>query len=347
MAIGTGTALAVGAVASVASNVIGGMKAGEERNKARRALNEAEAIINETGLPPDLSKEIIYQKFQEAGVLTPEMENELNLGFTQVEQMTQDESRKDPQMRALESLQRVGRLGMTPEERAQLNETRQGVQRDAEAKRQQILQDMQMRGQSGSGAELAAQLSTTQAATDRASEEGDRLAAIGSSRALEAMAQAGQLGGQIRGQDLDEASAADEIAKFRLNNEINRGQRNVDRLNAAEAANLENKQGLANMNTQQANSELLRQRQEKGTYWERVAQQNRDRATARQGQAAAANAAAQQKADQWSGVGSGIADAASAYGTFKGSQLKAPTSTSTTDELEAYAAAQNKRKYGF
>ena len=77
---------------------------------------------------------------------------------------------------------------------------------------------MAQRGVGGSGVELAARLGANQASADRMSRESDTLVQQAQQRAMDAMMNQANLGGQIRSQDYGEqsnlASARDAMNKF-------------------------------------------------------------------------------------------------------------------------------------
>lgn len=266
----TGTAVA-SVAAPIVGGIIGNIASAGDRAKAKAAAEEAMSIIDSIGAPPDLSREILLEKFQQVGILTPKLESEINLGISQVSQVTEDPKLKDAQMQALQILQQRGSTGLGPEDRAALNQIRQEVSRDVQGKQQQILQNMQARGMGGSGAELAAQLSASQEGAERASAESDRQAATASERALQAITQAGQLGGQVRGQDFDvnktKAAAQDEVARFNVANAVARQTRNIGSENQASAANLSEAQRVRDANTAQANAEKQRQVEAQRQQW--------------------------------------------------------------------------------
>ncbi len=184
---------------------------------------------------------------------------------------------------------------------------------------------MQARGQAGGGAELAAQLQAAQGGSDQASEAGDRIAAMAQERALNAIGQAGQLGGQVRAQDFDvnrlRAAARDEMDRFNIQNAVNRQQRNVGSQNEAQAANLANQQAIMNANAQQANAERLRQAEAARQNWADRTQQAGMLANARLGQASQLQQQAQNTAQGFQNVGSG---AGAAFGALAGRLNKTP-----------------------
>lgn len=265
----------VAAVASVAGPILGGIlgnnAASGDRARAQAVSQEAIDIIDSIGAPPDLAKKIIFQKFQEAGILTPEIEQQIEKGFSEYANIKEDPALRDAQMTALEGIQQRGRVGLNAEDRAALNQIRNETQRDSEAKRQQILQQMQARGLGGSGAELISQLNESQGSANRASEESDRLAAMASKNALEALAQQSRIASDVRGQDYgvasNKAAAADAINKFNIQNQAGVQQRNIDRANTAQTSNLAQKQKTLDTNTTVENAERLRQVEAERQRW--------------------------------------------------------------------------------
>lgn len=302
--------LAAGMASSIAGGVIGAAASKRDREKAAQAMAEAQALIDEVGAPPDLSAKIIYQKLEQAGVLTPDVEQAVQLGISKVSQVQEDPELRKAQMSSLRQMQQIGRLGLTPEERAELNQVRQATQRDLEAKRQQIQQNMQARGMAGGGQELAAQLLAAQASADQASAEGDRISAMAFKNALNAISQSGQIGGQIRSQDFDvnktKAGAEDEFSRFNTEAQIGRQQRNIDRSNVAQEKNLEEKQRIQDTNTEQENRERLRQVEAKRQYWQDKLDYAKARAGARLGSADFYESNADRKASQWANIGSSL-----------------------------------------
>ena len=308
------------AAAPAIGGVVGNLLGKSDRKRAQQMIAEAYAELASVGLPPDLSKEIIYEQFQSAGILTPELEQDLGEVHSQLAGYKEKESNLQAQQEALNALKQRSQQGLSMEDRMALGEVRGQAQRDAEAKRQQILQNMAARGQGGSGAELAAQLQASQAAADTQSRENLNIAAQAQKAALDALANRGQLAGQIRGQDLDVArstlGAADTLAQFNMQNSLGRQQRNVGNLNQAQVSNLANKQQIMSANTQLANQEKLRQMEEKGRLYDRTLDYKTALANAKLGQAANYQQKAAGTASMFSGIGSGIGSGLQAYATY-------------------------------
>lgn len=259
----------MGSIISSAGNIFGGIAAQDgllrAQGKAERSQYEANQILQEIASAPDISKPLILEKYKQAGVLTPEMEQYITAGASKMEGVKSDQASLDAQKQALQQLQQRSTQGLTSADRAGLNQARQQAAQDQESKQAQILQQAQMRGQGGQGATLAAQLMAAQSGANQESAAADRLAQMAQANALSATAQTGQLGGQINnqlfGQDSAKASAADQMARFNIGNQIGQQQRNVGAGNQAQAANLANAQNISNANVGQQNQELQNQLQ--------------------------------------------------------------------------------------
>lgn len=173
--------------------------------------------------PPDL-KNVALQGPEYAGDVTPE-----RVGYNPAELATQgnthlndiavDPRLKEAQLKALASLQGVADSGgMTAGDTANMRRMQSQVAGDDAGRRNAILQGMQQRGLGGSGMELLAQLQGSQASTDREAQQGLDVQGMAQQRALQAMMQGGQLGGDIRGQDFAEQArikgAQDAIDQF-------------------------------------------------------------------------------------------------------------------------------------
>lgn len=342
MAALTSLAIAGGvtAAAGLGAKVIGSIEAGKDRDKAMAAMQAAEEEIRRVGAPPDLSAEIIREKLKQAGVYTPQLEESIQQDATAFKQIEENPQLKEAQTKALQFLQQRGEQGLGAEDRAAFNKLQAENARNAEARRQSIIQNLQARGIAGSGAELAAQLSSAQAADAEASEQGDRIAAAAAQNALQAMAQAGNLSGQIRSQDYnvmsDKARAEDELNRFNTQAQIARQQRNIGSLNEAQRLDLAEKQRILEQQRADDYNEKLRQNQEQQNFWNNKLRQQTAIANAKQGQAIQHNTQAQATQAAWGGAG----DALVGVG---GSLLGKGLASVPKDEIETVADFDKKK----
>lgn len=315
------------AAAPIITGALGNLFSSDDRERAQQAAMAAYQEIASLGAGPDLAREILYRNFEQVGVLTPELEEAIQLEAPKIAQIQEAPELRKAQMTALELIGQRAATGMGPEDRARLAEIQLQQARDTEAKRQQIIQSYQQRGLGGAGSELAAQLQAASAGSAQAGEQGLQLAAQAQRSALEAAREYGILGGQIRGQEFDiartKAGAEDQAAMARFNEAVARQQRNVAARNVAQQQNLATRQRISEQNIAQQNAELLRQRDAERQMRDdqlRVAQM---RSQARLGQSAQYQQQAGQTAGMWQGIGSGIGQAA----MYAGMHAAKPTGT--------------------
>lgn len=308
----------VGGAVGAAGGLIGHLFSGGDQQKAIDAAQAAAAIIAQTGAPPDQYNNIYLQQFKQAGVYTPALEQAMNQDPSLVNKIQEDPSLKTAQMGALQSLSQRGQTGFTAADIAALNQARTQANSDVSGQVGAIRQNMAARGMAGGGNELAMSLNAAQAGGNRESQAGLQQAGTASQNALQAMTQAGALGGQIRGQDFSvaqqKAAAQDAVNQFNAQNAMQRQARNVQQQNQGQLYNVGQQQAAANANTQQANQLQYAQAQAANQQWQQQLGLNQAKAAALQGQAGTyqgmANATNQGFQTAGGAVGAGI----NAYG---------------------------------
>lgn len=259
--------MAIGeALGGIIGGVLGNNAAKMDRSNQKKMMKQMVEEYKKIGYPPDYAREIIMQDLIRQGVYTPTLEQDLSdsVAESEFENLYISPESKESQMEALGMIKNLAKVGLGAEDRAALNQVRSQVQTDAEAKRQQILQQLQAQGMGGSGASLMAQLGAVQQAADLASQQSDSTMAQASSARRQAIEQLGRSAGEIRQADYnqaaDKARAIDERDRFLAENTIARQQRNTQSVNQAQQLNLTEQQRIADANTQMKNNELLRQR---------------------------------------------------------------------------------------
>ena len=317
--------MAAAIAAPIVGGLIGNAAASKDRKAMMAAAQAAWAKLDEIGSPPDLSRQIIFQQFQEAGVYEPELLQEIDLGLSQVSQLQErDPSLRQAEMDALRSLQERGQVGLSVEDRVAMNEMRRDVARQSQARTQSFLQDLARRGGNTGGADIMQLLLGDQAGTELASQQADNLARMAAQNALQATASAGQLGGQIRGtdwnQDMAKASAADHFSMADFNTRNQRQQLNVGAQNEAQRANLANKQRIQDQNTMMQNQETLRQQEAKRQYWQDQLDKAGMYAGAGRTMSGAYGDSASQKAGMWKGLGDSIGQGAGTFAQYQQNQ---------------------------
>lgn len=145
--------------------------------------------------------------------------------------------------------------GYTLEDRAALQRMNSQVSRQNQARQNAITGDMQRRGQLGGAAEAVLRAQSAQGANEEASQRGMDQAALGMSRAFDAVLQRGNLAGEMEGQNLDRAS---RIAAAR--DAVN--SRNAELRNRAREFNVNARMdlGRAGMAARGAQADVYRQR---------------------------------------------------------------------------------------
>lgn len=312
-----GVGTVIGGAIGIVGGLLGSMFSGGDQDKARQATLEAIREIESAGLPPDLAKPLLLEKFKQVGLYSPALEQQMDMAFSKAANIQEDPSLRSAQMSALGRFGQLSKSGIDPQARAAMAQTQQNLASDMEGKRQQIIQNMQSRGQAGSGAELATALQATQAGGNQLANEQLNIAGQAAQRALQALGSYGNMSGQVRGQDFNvenaKAQAADELTKFNLQNSINRQQRNVAAQNQAQAANLQQSQQISNANIAQANQEAQRQAQAQRDYWTDVLKQKELIAKAKNAEAGFYQGQADQTKNRIGGIAGGVSDMATGY----------------------------------
>jgi hypothetical protein len=227
--------------------------------------------LEKAGMPPETALPLILQEFKQQGVITPDLEQQINIEASKVGQIQEDPKLRQAAMQGLQLLQERSDRGFGAEEEAAFAEARQGTAKEAQGRLQSIIQQAQARGMGGSGAELAAQLSTAQAGDESLANQGLQIAAERAKAQREALTRAFAGATQMRGQDFDiartKAQAEDELSRFRVSTEADRQSRNVAAQRRAEELNLAEKQRMTDLNVRQANEEQARQNAARQSDW--------------------------------------------------------------------------------
>lgn len=349
LAVGGPWGAAIGGAIGIAGGLFTGGQADAKREAAQRAADEAFNMIAAMDLAPDESKALIIEKMKQAGVYTPKMEENLaQLPDTHFEKIKSDPKLKQAQMESLQTLQRTGRVGLGPQERAALAEAQDQSAREAQGRAGQLQQQMQARGIGGSGAELAAQLSGQQSQANVDSLAALKAGSMASQAALEGARASGSLAGQIGQQEYQQeankATAQDATSRFNVQNQIQSQRSNIENQNIAQQRNLQEQQRIQDVNAATANQEKARQSQARRQKWQDDMNRTIAMANAKNQQAASmmqdAAGIDQGFASTMQGVGQ-LASAYSAYGKLAEKGAKdAAHSKSNAD----FAADYDKRE---
>lgn len=209
--------------------------------------------INSVDIPDIEQLKVKLQQMVYQGDMTPEQANNILQDPTALKNMSYGTEGKSAQLQALNQLQGIAEDGgMTSEDKANLNDVRTATGADDRGRREAITQNFRERGMGGSGMDLVAQLQGAQDSATNENKAGLDVSKMAQARALEAIQQSGQLGGQIEGQNFGEASkvaeAQDAINKFNTQAKQQVESANVATRNAALDRNMQEKQRIADAN---------------------------------------------------------------------------------------------------
>lgn len=215
------------------------------------AAKKARAIIDAVPLPT--LKEYYPELYQQVVSLVPEAEMYQSLGPSAMEQVKASPELKQAQMNALLKLQQIGSEGgMTATDKARLAEIQGQTESALRGQEGAIMQNLAARGMGGGMSELVARQLAAQGAANRQAQAGLDVKAQAEQRALNAIMQSGQLGGQISQQDVAQqqaiAQAKDAISRFNIANLQDVQQRNIAARNQAQASNAQMAQNIAGQN---------------------------------------------------------------------------------------------------
>lgn len=257
-------------------DAVGDFLSGGNNSKAADARQGATDQLSSLQLPDISQMQLQLEELVQQGVITPEQAQTYLVEQSDLNNISTDPKLRQAQLDALFGLQDISSSGgLTAADQAQLGQIK--TQEDAAQRgaREAILQNAQARGLGGSGIELMAQLQNQQDAATRQSQRDLDVAGMAQNRALQALQQAGSLGGQIQAQDFGQkaaiAEANDAISKFNAQNSQNVALENTKAKNIAQAQNLQEKQRVADANaatrnTQQQYNKGLQQQQFENAY---------------------------------------------------------------------------------
>lgn len=326
----------ISGVAPILGGIIGDAVASGDRDRAMQLIQDEVNKINQIQIPEE--RALRLQELKSIGELTPEMQQVIKQGETELKKITVDPRYLEAQNRALSQLQEIGEGGgLTAQDRAQLAEIQSQESAAARGARDAALMNAQERGIGGSGSELAQTLAANQAAADRSSKRGMDVAALAQQRALDAISRSGELGGSIGaqqfGQQSQVAGAQDVINRFNTAAMSDVAKSNIAAKNAAQAANLENAQRIADQNVGLSNQAILYNQQAAQRAYENQLNKAKASVAAASGLAQQYSGAADKNAAMWSGIGSGVGKTAAALSMD--SNAKALQKKKDAEELDA------------
>jgi len=228
------------------------LKGAKSDKEAKAALDRIKEYYDNIDLPDIEKQKVALQAIEYAGdVVPPEIRR------TAFQDIGEDPRLRSAQMDALSKLSEIGQEGLTDTDRARMEEIAMQESTRERGAREAIQQRARQMGTAGSGLSLAQQMIGQQESAGRRALGGFQTARAAEQRALQGIMGAGQLGGQIRGQEYgmqaDRARAMDALRRFNAANLMQSRMRNVGARQALSAANtdIRNRQQMYNKGLQQ------------------------------------------------------------------------------------------------
>ena len=242
-----------------------GQKMGAQQAAAMAGSNKLQLLAalaqlaNQPNIPElQYTKYTTPEEYQLAGTLTPE-----TLANTELGNIIRNEQMRQAQLDVLRQYQELGTEGLSAIDRAALSEIQNQIAMQERGQREAILQNMAQRGLSGSGQELAASLAASQQATQDASMQGMRQAAMAQANRQAALQQIANMAGGLEQTDFQRAAnraqAQDVINQFNVQNRNLAQSQNLAALQAIRDANLEQRNRIAQANIDLENRQKLDQ----------------------------------------------------------------------------------------
>lgn len=253
-------AVVVGAISAYGANQAANARAAGDASAEQAAQSNKDIWAN-TQVPSIEEQQVILQTPSLMGQYTPEQQQAMQLGASQMTGVKADQNTIDAQNQALAGIGQIAQGGYSDSDKATAREVQRQVSTDAQARQNSILNSMAQRGVLGSGEELAARLAGNQQSVNQMSSAGDTLTANAQARALQALGQQGTLGSSINAQQFNQrsqvAQAQDRINQFNTQNQQNVNNTNVANNNYGQQYNLQQKQAIENQRAANANTQQL------------------------------------------------------------------------------------------
>lgn len=312
---------------SAAAGYLGSQKAAKSAKDAQRIRDRAAEQIYGLEIPDIDQLQYNPELAAYAGDIDPQLLSQLGDVQSEFGNITTDPRFATAQYQSLGGLDDiVNSGGLTAIDKLNFQKAQNEAAAQSAREQGNITRDLAERGLGGSGMEMAQRLQSSQGAANRGSEAAQLQAATAQQRALDAMLQRGQLGGEMQSADFQRqaraAEAKDLINKFNTTNAYNVQQQNATMANQALAGNRDTRQAHLNSTANTRNEAL---RYNTGAVGDRAGMQM-DKAiaggNAATGQANARIAQGNATKDQYAGFGQGITTAAGAYADYDKSKQK-------------------------
>lgn len=253
--------LLIGAGLSLAGSA--GLFGKKKKGNAAAMMQQILAQYNGINVPSIEEQKIILQNLVQQGLVDPEDAATVELGDSAYNDINLDPRARQAQLGALEGLQEsIDAGGLTPVDLARYRDVSDKFETERRGADQALIENAKERGIYGSNLELVNRMISGQGSATRASNEATDIASAAQQAKMQAIRDAGTLGGNIRGQEFSEASAkataADAIRKWNASNRQTQINTNTAANNEAAAANLKEKQRLSDTNIARSDQNKVR-----------------------------------------------------------------------------------------
>jgi len=234
--------------------MIGGMFGSNVSEEALEALKKAQAAIAAIPVPTAQDMKLVLEPLVQQGVLTPEAYSTFLQKPSEFTNINLDQAPRNAEMAALSQMQDIANQnGNDAEFRAAMNDATNQANTQMQGQTGAILQNAAERGALNSNMTTAAQLANAYSGNANMANSSVNAAAAAEQRALQAIAESAQLGGQITSQDYTQqaqrAQAMDAINRYNAQNAQNQSNMNVQGRNLAQASNLDMANQFNQLNT--------------------------------------------------------------------------------------------------
>lgn len=241
-------------VGAVPGAIIGGLAGFFGGSDDESGDTYAKAVKAAQGIPLPVLKEMNPEAYRVLVKVNPELEKQVLLQDSKMSGISLNPEYQKAQLAALSKLQDItSNNGRDAQFQADAARLQSDINTNLQGQTGAIKQDMAQRGMSGGMSELVARQIASQQGANRQAQMGLDLNAQAQQRALDALMNQGQLGGQMQAQEFAQkseiAKAQDFVNQFNARNAQDLSSRNADRRNNAMTYNAdkENQVGMANV----------------------------------------------------------------------------------------------------
>lgn len=285
-------------------DLLTGGKSSEADEDLQKGLADIQNVQTPTAAELTLPQ---LQQYVNAGLMTPAQAKAAIQEQSAMNGINADPATTEAEMTALGQMQDVaGDAGMTPEMRAQLLAATNTANTNTAGARGSILDSAAQRGMPTNLMSTAAQLAASGQDAQTANMAGTQAAGQAEQNALMAMANSGQLAGNINQQQFSQgaqkAQAQNAINQWNAQNQTQNNQFNAQNQQAANMYNTQNAQNISGANTGLANERTQYNAQVPETVFNNQMQKAGAEAGVSEQQANQATAAGQQQAGLIGGI---------------------------------------------